>query len=66
MGNKVMKLLNEKTGLMECKICGNRQFANLQPGVDRVDGITRYYRGSWQCNKGCKIEEEKKEAYIEK
>jgi len=56
MTKKVMKLLDANTGLMECKVCGNRQVASLQPGVDRADGKTRYYRGSWQCDKGCKLD----------
>ena len=55
MTKKTMKLLNSNTGLMECKICGCRHYANLQPGIDRADGITRYYKGSWQCRKGCRF-----------
>ena len=45
-----MKLINESSGLMECRICGSRHFANLQSGYLRADGVTRYYRGSWQCS----------------
>ncbi len=48
---KVMRLLNESTGLMECKVCGARHFANLRP---RSEG-GGYYRGSWQCQNGCKL-----------
>jgi len=58
MTRKVMKLINESTGLMECKVCGKRHIANLQSKYDRADGVTRYYRGSWQCENGCKLEED--------
>ncbi len=47
---KVMRLLDPSTGLMECKICGSRHMAN------RVGG-GKYYRGSWQCQNGCKLED---------
>ncbi len=57
MTRKVMKLLDSLTGLMECKVCGATHYANLQSGVDRADGVTRYYRGSWQCENGCKLED---------
>ena len=50
MTTKVMKLINENTGLMECQICGARHNAQIQPGG-------KYRRGSWQCPKGCKIED---------
>jgi len=50
---KVMKLLDPKTGLMECRVCGARHCANIKP-----DSGGRYYRGSWQCENGCKLEDE--------
>lgn len=50
-----MKLIDPYTGEMECKVCGKRHFASLQSGHDRKDGITRYYRGSWQCVNKCKL-----------
>jgi len=31
MTKKVMKLMNEVTGEMECKVCGARHWANLRP-----------------------------------
>jgi hypothetical protein len=49
MTKKVMKLLDARTGLMECKVCGERHCANL-----REKG--KYYRGSWQCRHGCKLD----------
>lgn len=45
---KVMQLLDPSTGLMECKVCGSRHFANIKP-----DSGGKYYRGSWQCQHGC-------------
>lgn len=45
-----MKLIDASCGLMECRVCGSRHTASLQSGHDRADGITRYYRGSWQCS----------------
>jgi len=56
MTKKVMRLLDGRTGLMECKVCGHRHISNLQSKYDRKDGVTRYYRGSWQCQNGCKLE----------
>ena len=49
-----MKLLNHRTGLMECRICRSCHHASLQSGYERTDGITRFRRGSWQCtNDNC-------------
>ena len=45
---KVMKLLDPNTGLMECRVCGQRHYANLKGGG-------HYVRGSWQCSNGCKL-----------
>jgi len=53
MAKKVMKLVDPETGLMVCKVCGEKHWACLQSGYDRADGIARYYRGSWQCQNGC-------------
>jgi hypothetical protein len=50
MGRKSMKLVDPSTGKMECKACGSVHFANIQSGLDRADGVSRYYRGSWQCS----------------
>jgi len=51
MTKKVMRLLDPNTGLMECKICGARHWANIKP-----DSGGKYYRGSWQCQNGCRFE----------
>jgi hypothetical protein len=51
---KVMKLIDPSTGLMECRVCGSCHVASLQSGLERADGVTRYFRGSWQCrNEPC-------------
>ena len=57
MSKKVMKLIDPYTGEMQCKMCGATHFASLQSGYMRRDGVTRYYRGSWQCQNGCKLPE---------
>ena len=49
-----MKLIDASSGLMECRVCGSRHYASIQSGSERADGVTRYYRGSYQCsNEGC-------------
>lgn len=50
MAKKVMRLLDSRTGLMECKICGAVHYANLRHGGG-------YVYGSWQCVHGCKLTE---------
>ncbi len=44
-----MKLINASSGLMECRVCGSRHYARIQSGLERADGVTRYYRGTYQC-----------------
>lgn len=52
---KVMALIDPYTGRMRCKVCGAEHFANIKP---RSEG--KYYRGSWQCQYGCKLEDARK------
>ncbi|MGO9375446.1 MAG: hypothetical protein ACLQBD_25615 [Syntrophobacteraceae bacterium] len=52
---KVMKLIDAATGLMECRVCGQRHRADIKP-----QSGGKYYRGSWQCIHGCKPGEEPK------
>jgi hypothetical protein len=47
---KVMRLLDRHTGLMECRVCGKRHWANIRP-----QSGGHYYRGSWQCQNGCEL-----------
>ena len=53
---KVMRLIDPITGKMECKVCGSIHFAQIQSGTERADGKARFYRGSWQCQNGCKLD----------
>jgi len=46
-----MKVIEGSSGLMECRVCGNCHYGNLQSGYLRADGITRLYRGSYQCSR---------------
>jgi hypothetical protein len=39
-----LKLINSKSGQMECCICNSQHWASISPGGE-------YYRGSWQCAK---------------
>ncbi len=49
-----MKVIDASSGLMECRACGSRHCASLQSGYLRADGVTRFYKGSWQCgNEQC-------------
>ena len=43
---KVMKLINHRTGLMECIICGARHYAAISTGG-------YFKKGTWQCINGC-------------
>jgi DNA repair exonuclease SbcCD ATPase subunit len=54
MSNKVMRLIDPNTGLMECRVCGAQHHANLNRSG-------HYRRGSWQCAKGCNLERLKSE-----
>jgi transcription elongation factor Elf1 len=45
-----MKLIDASSGLMECQVCGLSHSASIQSGLERADGSTRYYRGSYQCS----------------
>ncbi len=50
MSKKVMRLVDPSSGKMECKVCGSVHWANLRSGG-------HFYRGSWQCSQGCKLQE---------
>jgi hypothetical protein len=45
-----MKLIEASSGLMECRVCGSRHYASVQSGSERADGVTRFYKGSYQCS----------------
>ena len=52
MRKKVMKLIDVNTGKMQCKVCGAIHWASVRP---QSNG--NFYRGSWQCQNGCKLED---------
>jgi hypothetical protein len=43
---KVMHVIDPRTGMMECEVCGSTHLANLRRGG-------HFYRGAWQCQSGC-------------
>ena len=51
---KVMKLIDPSRGWMQCKVCGQKHLANIRPMSNG-----QYYRGSWQCIHGCKLNQKK-------
>ena len=64
-----MKLIDESSGVMQCRVCDSRHTASIQSGYLRADGVTRYYRGSYQCsNEQCpsnqKEWDESKQRYV--
>jgi hypothetical protein len=50
MTKPVMKLMDGRTGEMQCKVCSSVHCASIKP-----HSIGRYYHGSWQCVYGCKL-----------
>ena len=52
MTQKVRELIDANTGLMRCRVCGAEGHANIRP-----QSGGRYWRGAWQCEHGCKLEE---------
>ena len=51
MSQKIMKLIDASTGLMECKVCGSQHVASIRPNSNG-----NYYRGSWQCINKCQFD----------
>ena len=51
---KVMDLIDPYTGRMRCKVCGQEHLASIKPMSNG-----HYYRGSWQCMHGCKLDQNK-------
>lgn len=50
MTQKVMKLLDAETSLMQCRVCGAKHHAQIKP-----DSKGKYFRGNWQCQNSCKL-----------
>jgi len=51
---KVMKLIDLRTGEMQCRVCGSVHYASLASGG-------RFKRGSWKCRFYCSADEIVKE-----
>jgi hypothetical protein len=47
---KVMKVVDESTGLMECLVCGAKHNAVMKPGADG-----KYLPENWECVNRCKL-----------
>lgn len=57
MSKKVMKLIDAASGKMRCKVCGAEHFASVNSDTHK------FYRGSWQCRNGCKLEDKESSAF---
>jgi hypothetical protein len=55
MTRRVMRLVDPSTGRMECRVCGSVHWARLRSGG-------HYFRGSWQCQNGCEVDDIKPES----
>jgi hypothetical protein len=47
---KVMKMVDESTGLMECLVCGAKHNAVMKPGSDG-----KFLPENWECVNRCKL-----------
>ncbi len=45
-----MKLVDEKTGLMECIVCGEKHHATMKPGPDG-----KFLPENWECVNKCRL-----------
>ena len=50
MAKKVMKLVDESTGLMECLVCGAKHTAVMKQGVDG-----KFLPENWECVNRCRL-----------
>jgi hypothetical protein len=53
MSEKLMKLINARSGEMECRVCGATRFADIKPLGGR-----HFYDRDWDCTNGCRILED--------
>jgi hypothetical protein len=51
MARGTMKLIDERTGQMECTVCGATHYAMIKP-----ESGGKYWRESWKCRFGCEKE----------
>ena len=54
MSQKVMKLIDPLTGLVECKVCGATKYISFVSKP--FSSKSRFPRGSWQCINECNLE----------
>lgn len=47
---KVMKIVDENSSLMECKICGSRHMGQIKP-----ESNGKLYYKNWRCQNGCEF-----------
>ena len=45
-----MKLVDEKSGLMECLVCGEKHTAVMKPGADG-----KFLPENWECVNRCRL-----------
>ena len=45
-----MKVVDEKTGLLECLVCGEKRHAVMKPGADG-----KFMPENWECVNMCKL-----------
>lgn len=46
----VMKIVDEKTGLMECLVCGEKRHVVMKPGPDG-----KFMPENWECINKCRL-----------
>jgi len=49
MTENLMKLINARTGEMECRVCGATHFSPRKPLTGEY-----FYRNDWKCRNGCR------------
>ena len=58
---KVMKIVDESTGLMECLVCGAKHNAVMKPGPDG-----KYLPENWECVNKCSLIHHEQKSSIKK
>ncbi len=58
---KVMKIVDESTGLMECLVCGAKHNAVMKPGADG-----KYLPENWECVNKCSLLHHEQKSSIKK
>jgi len=50
MAEKLMKLINSRTGEMECRVCGATHYSQIKPLAGEI-----FYHNDWECRNGCRL-----------